>query len=43
MRTELGRIAALSERVGRVDSPPERQVKRLARLIAFVAVGMGLA
>ncbi|MGV9804920.1 cation-translocating P-type ATPase [Micromonospora chersina] len=37
MRTELGRIAALSQRVGREESPLERQVKRVAWLIAAVA------
>ena len=43
MRTELGRIAALSQRVGHVDSPLEAQVKRVARLIAVVAVVFGVA
>ena len=43
MRTELGRIAALSERTGRDESPLERQVKRVAWLIALVAVTAGLA
>jgi magnesium-transporting ATPase (P-type) len=43
MGTELGRIAALSQRVGREESPLEHQVKRAARLIALVAVGVGLA
>ena len=43
MRTELGRIAALSQRVEPEPSPLERQVTRVARLIAFVAVGTGLA
>jgi calcium-translocating P-type ATPase len=43
MGTELGRIAALSQRVGREESPLEHQVKRVARLIAFVAVGAGIA
>src|SRR5690349_4585416 len=43
MRTELGRIAALSQRVGRDQSPLERQVKRVAWLIALVAVTAGLA
>ena len=43
MRTELGRIAALSQRVGRDESPLERQVKRVAWLIAVVAVGAGVA
>ncbi|TMQ90517.1 cation-transporting P-type ATPase [Actinomadura soli] len=40
--TELGRIAALSQRAPRRDSPLEAQVKRVAWLIAAVAVGMGL-
>jgi magnesium-transporting ATPase (P-type) len=43
MGTELGRIAALSQRVGREESPLEHQVKRVARLIALVAMGAGLA
>jgi len=43
MGTELGRIAALSQRVGHDESPLERQVKHVARLIALVAVGMGIA
>jgi calcium-translocating P-type ATPase len=43
MRTELGRIAALSQRTGSDKSPLERQIKRAARLIAFVAIGAGLA
>jgi calcium-translocating P-type ATPase len=40
--TELGRIAALSQRVRREESPLERQVRRVAWLIAVVAVGVGL-
>ena len=43
MQTELGRIAALSERVEVEASPLERQVRRVAWLIALVAVGAGLA
>jgi calcium-translocating P-type ATPase len=43
MRTELGRIAALSQRAGPDESPLERQVKRATRLIAIVAVGAGIA
>jgi calcium-translocating P-type ATPase len=42
MHTELGRIAALSQRTVRADSPLERQVKRVAWLIALVAVGAGV-
>jgi calcium-translocating P-type ATPase len=43
MTTQLGRIAALSQRVGRDESPLERQVKRVAWLIALVALGAGIA
>jgi magnesium-transporting ATPase (P-type) len=43
MQTELGRISALSERAGREQSPLEGQVRRVAKLIALVAVGVGLA
>jgi calcium-translocating P-type ATPase len=43
MQTELGRIAALSERVEEEESPLESQVRRVAWLIALVAVGAGLA
>ncbi|HEV7204174.1 MAG TPA: cation-transporting P-type ATPase [Jatrophihabitans sp.] len=42
MHTELGRIAALSEQVTREVSPLERQVKRVAWLIAICATGVGL-
>ncbi|HEY0697471.1 MAG TPA: HAD-IC family P-type ATPase, partial [Micromonospora sp.] len=41
MRTQLGRIAALTQRVSREESPLERQVRRAAWLIAAVAVGAG--
>ncbi|MEV7870729.1 cation-transporting P-type ATPase [Streptomyces sp. NPDC088124] len=43
MHTELGRIAALSERVEREISPLEAQVRRVAWLIAVIAVIMGVA
>jgi calcium-translocating P-type ATPase len=43
MQTELGRISALSERVDREESPLEQQVRRVARIIALVAVGVGVA
>ncbi|MET3983002.1 cation-transporting P-type ATPase [Streptomyces sp. PvR034] len=39
--TELGRIAALSQRTRRDPSPLEQQVKKVAWLIAAVAVAMG--
>ncbi|MGZ4307930.1 MAG: cation-translocating P-type ATPase [Gaiellaceae bacterium] len=43
MQTELGRIAALTERVKPEPSPLEEQVRRVAWLIALVAVLAGLA
>jgi calcium-translocating P-type ATPase len=43
MRTELGRIAALSERVTSEESPLEAQVRRVAWLIALIAVVSGIA
>ncbi|HET7514933.1 MAG TPA: cation-transporting P-type ATPase [Gaiella sp.] len=43
MQTELGRIAALSERVEAAESPLEQQVRHVAWLIALVAVAAGLA
>ncbi len=43
MRTELGRIAALSQGVADDDSPLERQVRTIAWVIAAVAVGLGVA
>ncbi|HEX5087101.1 MAG TPA: cation-transporting P-type ATPase [Nocardioides sp.] len=43
MATELGRIARLTSRTTRQASPLEQQVRRVAWLIAAVAVGVGLA
>ncbi len=43
MHTELGRIAALSERVTAEPSPLERQVRRVAWLIAAIAITMAIA
>ncbi|MFY9263840.1 MAG: cation-transporting P-type ATPase [Solirubrobacterales bacterium] len=43
MHTELGRIAALSERVTHGQSRLEHQVRRIAWLIAAIAVVMGVA
>jgi calcium-translocating P-type ATPase len=42
MHTEIGRIAALSQRVGRDTSPLEAQVRKVAKLIAVVAVVVAL-
>jgi calcium-translocating P-type ATPase len=43
MATELGRIAALSQRVESEESPLEHEVRRVAWLIAGIAVVLGLA
>ncbi|WP_227982007.1 cation-translocating P-type ATPase [Nocardia spumae] len=43
MRTELGRIASLSERVHTEESPLEHQVRRVAWLIALISVILGAA
>jgi magnesium-transporting ATPase (P-type) len=43
MHTELGRIAALSQQVKEEPSPLERQVRRVAWLIAGIAVAMAIA
>lgn len=43
MGTELGRIAALSQRVEHEESPLEREVRRVAWLIAGIAVLVGIA
>src|SRR5205807_8826462 len=42
MHTEIGRIAALSERVTSDESPLDMQVRRVAMLIALIAVLMGI-
>jgi len=43
MHTELGRIASLSQRVKEKPSPLERQVRRVAWLIAGIAITMAVA
>jgi calcium-translocating P-type ATPase len=43
MHTELGRIAALAERVEQEESPLEAQVRRVAWLIALIAIAIGVA
>ncbi len=44
MHSQLGRIAALSQNVGpRGDSPLEREVRRVAWIIALVSVVIGVA
>ncbi|MGI5271155.1 cation-translocating P-type ATPase [Nonomuraea sp. CA-218870] len=43
MRTELGRIAALSERVQPEENPLDRQIRKVSRLIALIALITGAA
>jgi calcium-translocating P-type ATPase len=43
MQTQLGRIATLSQRVQTEESPLEGEVRRIAWLIATVALGVGVA
>ncbi|EHN12534.1 Cation-transporting ATPase E1-E2 family [Patulibacter medicamentivorans] len=43
MQTEIGRIAALSDQVSTEQSPLQLQVRRVAWLIALIAVGVGIA
>ncbi len=43
MGTELGRIASLSQRVEVEESPLEHEVRRVAWLIARIAIAMGVA
>ncbi|HET7590773.1 MAG TPA: cation-transporting P-type ATPase [Solirubrobacterales bacterium] len=43
MGTELGRIASLSQRVEVEESPLEAEVRRVAWLIARIAIAMGIA
>ena len=42
MRTEFGKIATLTQSVGERPSPLQRNVARLSRYIALIAVGLGI-
>ncbi|MHB1091881.1 cation-translocating P-type ATPase [Thiobacillus sp.] len=41
MRTEFGKIAHLTQTVGAVTSPLQREIARLSRIVAFLASGIG--
>jgi calcium-translocating P-type ATPase len=43
MATQLGRIASLSERTGEDDSPLQIEVRRVAKLIALIAIAAAVA
>lgn len=42
MRTEFGRIAHLTQTVGEAGSPLQREIARLSRLVAFLALALGV-
>ena len=42
MRTEFGRIAHLTQTAGEAQSPLQREIARLSRLVAFLATGLGV-
>lgn len=43
MQTEIGRVAALSDHVDVTESPLQQQVRHVAKLIAVIAVVVGVA
>ena len=42
MRSEFGRIAHLTQTAGSTDSPLQREIARLSRLVALLAGGLGV-
>ncbi len=42
MRTELGRIAHLTQTAGDTESPLQAEIRRVSRLVALLALGLGL-
>ena len=41
MRTELGRIAHLTQTVGDTESPLQQEIRRVSRFVALLALGLG--
>lgn len=41
MRTEFGRIAHLAQTAGEVESPLQREIRRVSHLVALLALGLG--
>ncbi len=41
LRTRFGRIAQLSQSISRTDSPMEREIARMIRILTTIACGMG--
>ena len=43
MRTEFGRIAHLTQTAGETESPLQKEIRRVSRLVAVLALGLGAA
>ncbi|NSL54346.1 cation-translocating P-type ATPase [Uliginosibacterium aquaticum] len=43
MHTEFGRIAHLTQTAGEVESPLQREIRRVSRIVALLALGLGVA
>jgi sodium/potassium-transporting ATPase subunit alpha len=41
MRTEFGRIADLTQTAGETESPLQKEIRRVSRLVALLALGIG--
>jgi sodium/potassium-transporting ATPase subunit alpha len=41
MRTEFGRIAHLTQTAGETESPLQKEIRRVSRLVAYLALGLG--
>jgi sodium/potassium-transporting ATPase subunit alpha len=41
MRTEFGRIAHLTQTAGETESPLQKEIRRVSRLVAVLALGLG--
>ena len=42
MRTEFGRIAHLTQTAGETESPLQKEIRRVSRLVAVLALGLGV-
>jgi sodium/potassium-transporting ATPase subunit alpha len=42
MHTEFGRIAHLTQTAGETESPLQREIRRVSRLVALLALGLGV-
>ena len=42
MRTEFGRIAHLTQTAGETESPLQKEIRRVSRIVAMLALGLGV-